>query len=241
MRMSSIAASAAFTALTAADPSWAASLQVSPVKVEVASPGAATTVKLRNEGTAPLNAQIRVFRWTQVNGEDKLEPTNDVVASPPIAKLAPKVDYTVRLVRVNKTPVSKEETYRLFVDELPDANNQRNRAVNLLLRYSIPVFFYPAAGNPPTLTWSVEHSGGKLAVVAKNSGDRHLRISNLKLRDDKGGTISFGDGLSGYVLGGSSRRWLVASDKGSLSAGSPIAVSAQGDQGPINASAQPGR
>jgi fimbrial chaperone protein len=209
--------------------------------IEVAAPGAATTLKLRNEGMAPLNAQIRVFRWTQVNGEDKLEPTNDVVASPPIAKLAPKVDYTVRLVRVNKTPVSKEETYRLFVDELPDATNQRNRSVNLLLRYSIPVFFYPTAGHPPTLAWSLEHSGGKLAVVAKNSGDRHLRISNLKLRDDKGGTISFGAGLSGYVLGGSSRRWVVASGKGGLNAGSPIAVSAQGNQGPINASAQPAR
>ena len=241
MRLFRGTALAAFSMLAVCDLSRAASLQVAPVMIEVAAPGAATTVKLRNEGTTPLNAQIRVFRWTQVNGEDKLEPTNDVVASPPIAKLAPKVDYTVRLVRVNKTPVSKEETYRLFVDELPDANNQRNRAVNLLLRYSIPVFFYPAAGNPPTLTWSVEHSGGKLAVVAKNSGDRHLRISNLKLRDDKGGTISFGDGLSGYVLGGSSRRWLVASGKGSLSAGSTIAVSAQGNQGPINASAQPAR
>src|SRR5947208_2927824 len=185
MRMSSVAALAAFTALTqltATDPSWAASLQVAPVKVEVASPGAATTVKLRNEGTMPLNAQIRVFRWSQVNGEDKLEPTTDVVASPPLTKLTPKLDYTVRLVRVSKTPVAKEETYRLFIDELPDAANQRNRAVNLLLRYSIPVFFYPAAGNPPTLSWSVEQSGGKLSVVARNSGARHLRISDLKLR-----------------------------------------------------------
>ena len=70
MRMLSVAASAAFTTLTAADPSWAASLQVAPVKVEVASPGAATTVKLRNEGTTPLNAQIRVFRWAGVMADE---------------------------------------------------------------------------------------------------------------------------------------------------------------------------
>jgi|RhiMethySRZTD1v2_1073278.scaffolds.fasta_scaffold19885_2 fimbrial chaperone protein len=241
MRLFRGTALAAFSMLTVCDMSWAASLQVTPVMIEVAAPGAATTVKLRNDGATPLNAQIRVFRWTQVNGEDKLEPTNDVVASPPIAKLAPKVDYTVRLVRMNKSPVSNEETYRLLVDELPDAANQRNRAVNLLLRYSIPVFFYPAAGRPPTLTWSVEHSAGKLAVVAKNSGDRHLRISNLKLRDDKGGSISFGEGLTGYVLGGSTRRWVVASGKGTLNAGSPITVSAQGEKGPINDSAQPAR
>lgn len=244
MRMSNVTAPAALTALTALtmpDPSWAASLQVSPVTVEVAAPGAATTVKLRNEGTTPLNAQIRVFRWSQINGEDKLEPTTDVVASPPITRLSPKTDYTVRLVRVSKTPVAKEETYRLFIDELPDAANQRNRAVNLLLRYSIPVFFYPATGIPPTLAWSIDQSGGKLAVVARNTGDRHMRISNLKLRDDKGTTVSFGNGLSGYVLGGSTRRWVAAPGNNGLSAGSPIVISAQGDLGPINASAQPAR
>src|SRR5258705_840711 len=121
MRMSSVAALAAFTALTTTDPSWAASLQVAPVKVEVASPGAATTVKLRNEGTTPLNAQIRVFRWSQVNGEDKLEPTTHVVSSPPPTNLSPKTDDTVRLVRTSKTPVAKEETYRLFLHAPPEA------------------------------------------------------------------------------------------------------------------------
>jgi fimbrial chaperone protein len=241
MRMSSVAALAAFTALTAIDPLWAASLQVAPVKVEVASPGAATSVKLRNEGTTPLNAQIRVFRWSQVNGEDKLEPTTDVVASPPLTKLSPKTDYTVRLVRVSKTPVAKEETYRLFIDELPDAANQRNRAVNLLLRYSIPVFFYPASGAPASLTWSVDHSGGRLSVVAKNSGDRHIRVSNLKLKDEKGATVSFGNGLSGYVLGGSARRWVALPGNNRLNAGSPIMITAEGDVGPINTSAQPAR
>src|SRR5437899_9338654 len=119
MRLFRGTALAVFTTLTVCDPSWAASLQVAPVKVEVASPGAATTVKLRNEGTTPLNAQIRVFHWSQVNGEDKLEPTTDVVASPPLTRLLPKTDYTVRLVRVSKTPVGKEEAYRLFIDELP--------------------------------------------------------------------------------------------------------------------------
>src|SRR5215831_17602613 len=82
----------------------AASLQVAPVTLEIPAPGASATLKLRNEGSAALNAQIRVFRWTEVNGEEKLEPTDDVVASPPIARLAPKADYVVRLVRLAKRP-----------------------------------------------------------------------------------------------------------------------------------------
>src|SRR2546430_15709874 len=91
--------------VSSASTSHAASLQVAPVSVEIQAPGAAATLTLRNEGTSLLNAQIRVFRWTQVNGQEKLEPTDDVVASPPIATLSPKTDYTLRLGRVTKRPV----------------------------------------------------------------------------------------------------------------------------------------
>ena len=103
-------------------------------------------------------------------------------------------------MRVSKTPVAKEETYRLFIDELPDAANQRNRAVNLLLRYSIPVFFYPASGARRASPGRSITAAASFRSWQKNSGDRHIRVSDLKLKDEKGATVSFGNGLSGYVL-----------------------------------------
>jgi fimbrial chaperone protein len=232
----------AFLASLAAS-SHAASLQVSPVSLEVAAPGAAATITLRNEGTAPLNAQVRVFRWTQAHGEEKLEPTDDVVASPPIAALAPRTDYTVRLVRVSKRPVSSGESYRLLVDELPDPKARQNRVVTLVMRYSIPVFFYPREAGDAKLAWSVEHRDGKVYVSAANGGDRHVRIAALTLRDGNGATVSFGTGLTGYVLGRSTMRWATPGKFDRLGASGPIVISAQGDRGPINASpsAPPGR
>ena len=119
----------------------AASLQVAPVLVEVPAPGATATLKLRNEGNRPLDAQIRIFKWTQVDGADSLTPTNDVAASPPLASLRPNTDYTVRVVRTKKEPVAKEESYRLLIDELPSAAGSQGTAVNIALRYSMPVFF----------------------------------------------------------------------------------------------------
>src|SRR5580692_13092756 len=92
----------------------AASLQVAPVLVEVPTPAVTATLKLRNEGTKSLDAQIRIFRWTQVDGADSLTPTDDVAASPPAASLRPSTDYTVRIVRTTKEPVVKEESYRLL-------------------------------------------------------------------------------------------------------------------------------
>src|SRR5919108_454317 len=103
----------------------AAALQVEPVLIDVTAPGAASTITLRNEGTAPINVQVRIFRWSQIDGKESLEPTEDVVASPPAVTLSAKTNYITRIVRVTKRPVVGEESYRILVDQLPDATPQK--------------------------------------------------------------------------------------------------------------------
>ena len=77
----------------------AASLQVTPLLLEIPAPGATSTLTVRNESPRPVNAQVRVFRWTQANGQDVLEPTDAVVASPPLVNLASRISFAVRIVR----------------------------------------------------------------------------------------------------------------------------------------------
>lgn len=215
----------------------AGSLQIEPVLIDVTAPGAASTVTLRNEGATPINAQIRVFRWSLVDGQEKLEPTEDVVASPPSVSLTPKGQYIARIVRVSKRPVAGEESYRLLVDQLPDLSQQKNGAVNLLVRYSIPVFFGAAEKKVPAVSWSIVVKGDKLMVAARNNGERRLRISALNLRDASGKSISFGNGLAGYALGQSTKTWVApASARGFVMNGS-ASISAQSDGGPIAATA----
>lgn len=213
----------------------AGSLQVTPVSLDLPPSASSATIKLRNEGAAPLNAQIRVFRWMQENGEEKLVPTDEVVASPPIATLAGKTDYTVRVVRVSKEPL-KASSYRLVVDELPDKSQQKDGVVNIVLRYSIPVFFYSAEAERPKLTWSVTQRGSRLYVTAKNDGDRHVRLAGLKLQPANGSAISLGEGLAGYVLGRSTMNWAAPHSKRPIG-GTPVAITALSDSGPISASA----
>src|SRR5262245_40618638 len=201
MRSTVVALFAAVVAFAASAPAGAGSLQVEPVLVDITAPGAATTVTLRNAGTTPIDAQIRVYRWSMVNGKEQLDSTDDVVASPPSVTLAPKGQYVARIVRVSKRPVVGEESYRLLVDQLPDLSQQRNGAVNLMVRYSIPVFFGAADMKNPTVAWSVATNGDKITLTARNSGDRRLRISALSLRDASGKSLSFGNGLAGYALG----------------------------------------
>ncbi|HLH95968.1 MAG TPA: molecular chaperone [Xanthobacteraceae bacterium] len=210
----------------------AGSLQVAPVLVEVPAPGAASTLKLLNEGTKPINAQIRIFRWTQVNGADVLTPTDDVAASPPAASLRPGTDYTVRIVRTTKEPVTREEAYRLLVDELPEPAQAGAATVNIDLRYSIPVFF-TTPGAPSKLSFDLQR-GAKPAITVSNAGDRRVRLAKLRFVDGRGLVASFGDGLAGYVLGHSSRNFDVPASAKGFGMGGIASMSAQTDAGPID-------
>ena len=211
----------------------AASLQVAPVLVEIPTPGATATLKLRNEGTKPLDAQIRIFRWTQVDGADSLAPTDDVAASPPLASLRPGTDYTVRIVRTSKEPVAKEESYRLLIDELPVAATGSTATVNIALRYSIPVFFTVPGVAAPKLSWELQQRANKPVIVVSNEGDRRVRLAKLKFTDGKGAIANFGEGLAGYVLGRSNKAFDVPANAKGFGAGGVVSISALSDTGPI--------
>lgn len=216
-------------------PVRADSLQVQPALVDVVTPGAASTITLRNEGPTPTNVQIRVFRWSQADGQESLQPTEDVVASPPAVTLLPGADYVARIVRVAKRPVVAEEAYRLLVDELPDASRVKTGTVKLLVRHSIPVFFGSPERTPPAVDWTISKQDGRLVVSARNKGGTRLRISALSLRDAGGHKISFGGGLVGYALGQSTMRWAAPTGGRKFAAKGSVSISAQGNDSTINA------
>jgi fimbrial chaperone protein len=184
----------------------ASTLRVSPVGLDLPVGQNATTLSLFNDDVAPLNVQIRVFRWKQVEGKDVLEPATDVVASPPIAKVSPGAARTVRVVRLDAKLPEKQESYRLIVDELPPPLSEGGRQVTLLMRHSIPLFF--AAGTDKAkVAWRLTWSQDTPTLTASNTGGHHLRLSNLRIVDGSGAVLAERKGLVGYALPGATMAW----------------------------------
>jgi fimbrial chaperone protein len=183
-----------------------ASLRVAPTTLSFTAPTNAGTLTLRNEGSVPISVQLRPFAWHQLGGTDQLQTTRDVVVSPPMATLAPGVDYVVRVVRVVKRKVVGEEAYRILIDELP-APGQGQGNVSVLIRYSVPAFFADPWAVRADVIWSLNPDASGVRLSAINQGDRHFRVANLKARLAQGTTQSLRDGLVGYVLGRSEVMW----------------------------------
>ncbi|HEY0328557.1 MAG TPA: molecular chaperone [Rhodopseudomonas sp.] len=220
----------------------ASSLRVSPILLDVSAPGASTMLTLHNDGAERVNVQIRVFRWTGTKGDPILEPTDSVVVSPPAAALAAGTDYVVRVVRVSKQPVVDEESYRILVDEIPEAGRGQASSVRFALRYSIPVFFAAANAEPAKIKWSIQEKGVSAVLTATNAGGRRVRIANLKLTDGLGEVVLKQPGLVGYALGRSATGWTLPVSLPAARRG-PVRLLADSETGVIDAAVvvQPAR
>jgi len=221
----------------AAGTAAASILQVEPVVLEFNAPAASGTLTLRNSEAVDLAVQTRVFRWVQTDGHESLEPTTDVAASPPIVTLAPGEDYTVRVVRTSNRPVQGEESYRVWVDQLPGPKRLSQSNVNILIRQSIPVFFRARQTTRPNVSWSLQLVAGRLVIGGTNAGDERLRVASLRLRDEAGATVSYGNGLVGYVLGRSSMNFTITNPPRGFGARGDVAIAAETNNGPIHATA----
>lgn len=195
-------------------PAFASGLQVSPIGLHLAASEQAQAMWLTNTGTDTLHAQVRVFRWTQVNGKDVLEASKDLVVSPPMVTIAPGDRQLVRVIRQVAPPTDGNETaYRVIVDELPVGGAEKT-GLKFVLRYSVPVFLAPA-GDPTvsaTLQASVETTPDGAMLRVHNAGTGHAQIADVSQHGGAGKNTSLLPGLVGYALPGSTMSWPLPSE-----------------------------
>jgi len=210
----------------------AGSISVSPTTLNLVTSGeAGSSVTVTNSSTTPVNIQARVLRWTQVDGKDRLDATEEVAVSPPIIQVPPGVDQVIRIVRLSQQPVIGEEAYRLLVDELPSSVRLPAASVRLVVRQSIPVFFCSPVAAIEPLSFELSRAGNATRAVGTNRGDVHQKITALTIKDGRGTVRYSKSGLVGYVLGKSSFAW----NAPMMDAG-PASVLGRTEHGPISLS-----
>lgn len=189
-------------------------LQVSPTVINLSLKDNIEQMYLSNTGSQLLRGQVRIYAWTQENGNDILSETKDIQVSPPVIDISPGETQLVRLVK-KTTESDVEQAYRVIVDELPSQGNIASQnGVQLLMRYSVPVFVSPVLqkksnNNLPDHDFSLQNNHGNLFLMVKNNQQTHLKISELTYLTQDGKTIMINPGLVGYVLAGQSGKWKI--------------------------------
>lgn len=197
-------ACAVLFALTA----WAhaGSFTATPVKLTIASGATSTSLSLDNVGDEPVLVQAEVVAWSQRDGKDVLTPSEDLVVSPPIFKVAPGSAQTVRVGVLNRPTSEREITYRLFLQEVPQPPRPGQQGVSVALRLGLPVFLLPRSGAEPRVSWHARAQQKELALTLRNTGTGHVQALQCKLFAEDGTLLAEQD-LGAYVLAGQERTW----------------------------------
>lgn len=182
----------------------ATGLRTAPTLIVLEPDSDSTQVLLSNTGDAHLQAQIRLYRWTQEDGRDRLLPAREMAVSPPLIEIGPRQQQLVRIVRLGDTPAHREGSYRILIDQLPRPEVQGEQTV---MRYSAPVFAEPRAAGTHRLTASVQRDGEHWRLRIDNHGIRHARLADLEYQDASGRRQLIAEWLAGYVLPGRYRTW----------------------------------
>ena len=188
-------------------PAHAGSFSISPVRLDLSSAARSTALTVRNDEREAL-IQAQVMRWEQVDGEERLTPTRDLLVSPAVFTLAPSGSQLVRVALRSAPAISEHElSYRLILQEVPQPANPNFTGLQIALRLSVPVFVAKPDATGPALAWSAAPSDTGLVITAQNSGDEHARIRGFSVGPAGGADPPLVQPVATYILPGQARSW----------------------------------
>jgi len=202
-----VLASAAAFALSPT-PVHAGTFSISPLRAELSSRVQTGALTIRNQEETAVVIQAEVLLWEQVDGQDKLTPTRDVLVSPAVFTLTGNGSQLVRVALRRPADGQRELTYRLILTEVPQQASPEFTGLNVSLRLSLPIFVAPIASANPQLEWSATRNAeGSITVTARNVGNVHSRVLNFTVSPAAGAAPGIEQDVTAYLLPGQARAW----------------------------------
>ena len=189
-------------------PADAGTFSISPLRIELSAGAQTGALTIRNQEESPVVVQAELMLWEQVDGEDLLSPTRDVLVSPPVFTLPGNGSQLVRVALRRPADTQRELSYRLILTEVPQQASPDFNGLNVALRLSLPIFVAPSAAASQRLEWSsARNADGAITITARNAGNAHARILKFSIAPAAASAAAIPQDVTAYVLPGQARTW----------------------------------
>lgn len=189
----------------------AGSLSVSPTTFEMPASGGVAVLYVVNHGARQIMVQVEGFDWRQDDGHDRLDASEALQVSPPMARLAPGQTQAVRVLIKPAGANGGERTFRLLISELPDASSDDGEKVHIFLQFSVPVFAGGAPSARTKLSWDATLDKDNLRLTARNAGHSRAKLTDLRLVTASGKRMEIAPHSLTYILAGADKTWSLRS------------------------------
>jgi fimbrial chaperone protein len=220
-------------------PAAASNFTVTPIEVNLSASATSGLVTLRNLSKASLRFEITVFRWTESErGEMILQPSSEVTFFPRLIELAAGASRNIRVGVNAGVARDVEQSFRLFVEELPDQSAPTANAVAIRTKLGIPVFVRPAKPARAAAIDAVTVERGRVLTRVRNTGNLHINVQNVVVsgRSASNGAAFSRTAPGWYVLPGATRTFEVPLDASECAAATSVAVEVFGHNASIKGS-----
>lgn len=210
-----------------------ASLQVSPIRLEIQPEQKSTSLEIINYSEKPLSLHLSAVTWKKPFGKDVLEPTKDVIVSPPIVTLEPQEKQIIRIAVRVPPDAKRGRSYRLIIKEFESKISLPSYVINTLLEIRVPVMVAPLAPSVPKILWTISKlNNKKLKVSLKNAGESYISLHGISLRCTNAEKPFVEDQASYYILPNQKQDYEFESPDSFK--GSTVEITADTSQGPIS-------
>jgi fimbrial chaperone protein len=210
----------------------AGSFNVSPVRVKLSAQERTQALTVRNDGGEPSVVQVRLYAWSQDAGQDVLQPTSELLVSPPVFTVQPGQSQLLRIALRGTPATDRQLSYRAILEEVPAQGRVGGPALQVALKISLPVFVEPLIEIAPRLDWNARvENEGRLLVSAHNGGNGHIQLADFTLSDANGQPVAQQQQVS-YILPGQTRSWALEPTS-SLAAVERLQLNGRSDAGDV--------
>ena len=191
------------------------SFEVSPIRLSFQPTESSALMTVRNEGDEKLRLQISVMAWDQrKDGEMVLTPTNEIIYYPTLLTVDPGAQRNLR-VGTKGNAVAKEQSYRIFVEELPSNVRLQVSGVRIVTKMSIPIFIKPAKSEMRNVIDRIALRGSDVTFDVKNLGNVHIQPREVRVKGTSAdGNVQIERKIPGwYILAGGLREYRIEMPK----------------------------
>ena len=189
----------------------AGTFQVNPIRITLSPQGSSSLLTVRNDSTEKVRFQIGIFEWDQTaEGEMLLNPTEDLIFYPSLLTIDAGDERNIR-VGTNKSIVTNEKSYRIFVEELPPTENSDHKGIRILTKMGVPIFIQPTKQLVQAQVDHMKMGETEFSFELRNTGNVHFFPRNIHVRGSGSqGEIILANQLQHwYILSGGVRKYSI--------------------------------
>ena len=182
-------------------------IKISPVVLEINKEKKIVTLSFTNDTGNDINIQTSALTWSQVNGEDKYSPTNDLIIIPAIVSIPAGKEQKFRISKRVIDNNSVEQAYRIYLQDVsPDFVDPNNpTGVAFKFNQDLPAYYFSGKQvyNKKFFNASICKSANPktMCVRIENTGDFRLSLRGVKAKSLEGKVQDdFDVGISGTIL-----------------------------------------